>query len=153
MNTEARLAHLDLLNDYCRALDTRDWGLLASLFTDDAVFTARMVLPGNKPGPEDMRVEGPRGILGALQPIWDHLSATHHLNTNHVIAIAPDGKSGKGSCYLRAYHAGGGNKAHLYEESLGQFEFESVLVGSKWKIRRWNEMIMIMLGTREVFGH
>lgn len=147
-----RQAHLDLLNRYCHALDTRDWALLSSLFANDAVFEGRMILEDGSPDPSGVRIEGAAAIIGALTVIWTNLSATHHMISNHVLGIAPDRSIATGSCYIRAYHAGRGEKSHLFEESLGRFDFETVRIGTEWKIRRWVENIMIMLGTREVFG-
>lgn len=148
-----RLAHLDVLNRYCHALDTRDWALLTSLFTEDVVFEARMLTQDGSPDPSAVRIEGAAALIGALTTIWNNLSATHHMISNHVMDIAADGRTVSGSCYIRAYHLGRGDKSHLFEESLGRFDFQTVLIGSEWKIRCWNENIMIMLGTREVFGH
>jgi hypothetical protein len=148
----ARQDHLDLVNRYCHALDSRDWDLLASLFTEDVHFAARQLLKGGCPGPDDVNLDGRESMIAMLRAIWDHLSMTHHMVTNHVIDLAADGTAAKGSCYLRAYHAGEGATSHLFEESLGRFDFETVRTGGGWKIRRWEENLMIMLGTREVFG-
>jgi SnoaL-like domain len=148
-----RQAHLDMLNRYCHALDTRDWTLLSHLFADDAVFEGRMILEDGSPDPSGVRIESAAAIIGALTTIWSNLSATHHMISNHVMDVAPDGRTATGSCYIRAYHVGRGEKSHLFEESLGRFDFQTVRIGSEWKIRRWDENIMIMLGTREVFGH
>ena len=148
-----RQAHLDLLNRYCHALDTRDWTLLSSLFTDDVVFEAEMIKEDRSPDPDAVRIETSAALVGALTRIWTNLSATHHMVTNHVMEIAPDKSAVTGSCYIRAYHLGRDDKSHLFEESLGRFDFQTVRSGSAWRIRRWSENIMIMLGTREVFGH
>jgi hypothetical protein len=148
---DARQAHFDMLNRYCSALDTRDWKLLTSLFTEDALFTARMMERGVA-GPDDVKMKGRAEIIAQLMAIWENLSATHHMIGNQAVEIAPDLMTAKGSCYIRAYHAGTGKKSHLFEESLGRFDFETARMGAEWKIRRWDENIMVMLGTREVFG-
>ena len=151
-DSDPRLDHMELLNRYCHALDFRDWDLLRSLFTEDAIFSARMVNRG-VPGPDDAYIEGRDALVDNLIGIWEHLASTHHMVSNHVIEVAPDGRSAKGSCYLRAYHAGWGDKSHLFEESLGRFDFETVREGGSWRIRRWDEKIFVMLGSRQVFGH
>lgn len=148
---DPRLAIVALLNRYCHALDMRDWDVLASLFTEDAVLKARMVDRGT-PGPEIACVEGRGAILASIRDMWEGIAATHHMVTNHVVDVAPDGRSATGSCYLRAHHAGGGAKAHLFEESLARFDFAVVRAGDAWKVRLWDEAIFIMLGTQEVFG-
>ena len=145
-------AHVRLLNRYCHALDSCDWPLFTDLFAEEVVFAAR-VMQGRVPGPDDIRLEGRAALVGHISKTWRNLAATHHMISNHVVDPASDGGSATGSCYIRAYHAGAGERAHLFEESLGRFDFETVRIGSAWKIRRWDETIMIMLGTPEVFGH
>lgn len=149
---EAYMAHLRLLNAYCHALDTCDWALMRTLFTENAVFAAR-TMQGRTPGPDDIRLEGREKLVGHLEKVWARLSATHHIISNHVVEASADGDSARGSCYIRAYHAGAGERAHLFEESLGRFDFTSIREDGAWKIRTWDENIMIMLGTPEVFAH
>jgi hypothetical protein len=150
---DAYQSHIALLNRYCHALDTRDWELLASLFDEGVIFSARLLQPGGEPARHSTRIEGRTFLVAALRDIWKHLSATHHMISNHVIEASPDGMSGRGSCYIRAYHAGAAENAHLFEESLGRFDFETIHIDKEWRIRRWDENIMVMLGTRKVFGH
>lgn len=149
---EAYLAHLRQLNAYCHALDTCDWTLMRTLFTEDAVFAARQ-MDGRAPLPDDIRLEGREKLVGHLEKVWARLSGTHHMISNQVVDLAPDGASAKGSCYIKAYHAGAGERAHLFEESLGRFDFTSVKQDGMWRFRTWDEVIMIMLGTPEVFAH
>ena len=147
-----RQAHIDLLNRYAHALDKRDWPAMTALFTADVVFGAKRLL-GHGAGEADaFALEGRETVVGTISKIIDSLSATHHLISNHVVDLAPDGNTAEASCYFRAYHAGGGDRAHLFEESLGRFDLKTVQVGADWKIRRMDETIMIMLGTVEAFG-
>lgn len=148
----AYMAHLRLLNAYCHALDTCDWALMRTLFAEDAVFAAR-TMKDRRPQPDDIRLLGREALVGHLEKVWARLSATHHMISNHVVEPSADGNSAKGSCYIKAYHAGAGERAHLFEESLGRFDFTSVRDGEGWKIKTWDENIMIMLGTPEVFAH
>src|SRR5262249_9192018 len=97
-------------------------------------------------------LEGRDKIVTTIGAIIDSLSATHHLTSNYMLDLAPDGASADASCYFRAYHAGAGERAHLFEESLGRFDLKTVRLGAEWKIRRMEETIMIMLGTPEAFG-
>ena len=52
---------------------------------------------------------------------------------------------------MRAHHVGNRERSHLFEESLGRFDFETVKHGGQWKIRRMEENIMVMLGTADAF--
>ncbi|HEX8056799.1 MAG TPA: nuclear transport factor 2 family protein [Novosphingobium sp.] len=149
---EVQQDHIDLMNRYAHALDVRDWDLLASLFTEDASFRARVILEGGVPDADNTAVDGRDALVATLRTIWDGLSATHHMLSNYVVAPAADGASARASCYLRAHHVGNRERAHLFEESLGRFDFETVRTGNDWKIRRMEENLFVMLGTAEAFA-
>jgi hypothetical protein len=149
---DVRHANIDLMNRYALAVHKRDWAKFGELFTPDAVFSARRTL-GFGGGEEGaFSVQTPEKIVEATAAPIESLSETHTIITNYVVDAAPDNASADISCYFRAYHAGKGERAHLFEESLGRFEVETVRVGSSWKIRRLDETVMIMLGTVDAFG-
>jgi uncharacterized protein (TIGR02246 family) len=148
---DPRQANVDLMNCYAHALDTRDWDLLASVFTEDAQFYAREWGENAQAGEFTIHMDGRPGILGSLQYIWSGLSRTHHLLSNYVVEPAPDLRSAKASCYMRAHHVGNRERSHLFEESLGRFDMETVREHGQWRIRRMEENIMVMLGTAEAF--
>ena len=148
---EVQQDHVDLMNRYAHALDVRDWDLLASLFTADAVFRAREWREG-VPQEDATAMDGRDTIVATLQTIWNGLSATHHLLSNYVVAPAADGASARASCYLRAHHVGNRERAHLFEESLGRFDFETVREADGWKIRRMEENLFVILGTADAFA-
>jgi hypothetical protein len=144
-------AHVDLMNRYAHALDVRDWDLLASLFTKDASFRAREIREGVAQ-PDNTAMDGRDTIVSTLRAIWDGLSATHHMLSNYVVEPAADGHTARASCYLRAHHVGNRERAHLFEESLGRFDFDTVHEAGKWKIRRMAENLFVILGTAEAFA-
>ena len=148
----ARQANIDLMNRYAHALDTRDWPLFEALFTEDAEFRARQYLENAVPGEDFLQQLGRETIVSAIRTIWDGLSATHHMLSNYVVELADDGRSARCSCYLRAHHVGNRERSHLFEESLGRFDFETVMEGGAWKIRRMDENIYVILGTEEAFA-
>lgn len=150
--TDGRQANIDLMNAYAHALDTRDWDLFASLFTPDLQFAARQYLENAVPGPDFQTVDGRDALIAFIRQTWNGLSATHHMLSNYVVNLAPDGNSAKASCYLRAHHVGNRERAHLFEESLGRFDLQTVREGESWKIRRMAENIFIMLGTADAFA-
>lgn len=149
---ETQQDHIDLMNRYAHALDVRDWDLLASLFTQDAGFRARVILDGGVPDADNTAVDGRDALVATLQAIWDGLSATHHMLSNYVVETAADGTTARASCYLRAHHVGNRERAHLFEESLGRFDFETVREQGGWKIRWMEENLFVMLGTAEAFA-
>ena len=145
-------ANIDLMNAYAHALDTRDWDLFAALFTDDTSFAMREWADNAEPKDWAFSIEGRDALVANIRGIWDGLSATHHFLSNYVVDPAADGTSAKASCYLRAHHVGNRERSHLFEESLGRFDFETVLEASAWKIRRMEENIFIILGTADAFA-
>jgi hypothetical protein len=147
-----REANIDLLSRYALTVHRHDWAAMADLFTADAAFTARRSHGHGGKVETVFAVETPARIVEATAMPLEALSESHVIITNHVVDAAPDEASAEVSCYFRAYHAGKGERAHLFEESLGRFELETVRIGSAWKIRRMDETVMIMLGTAEVFG-
>lgn len=150
--TDARQAIIDLMNDYAHALDVRDWDLFASVFTDDAIFAARQYLENAVPGEDFMHLASRDAIVASIRKTWEGLSATHHMLSNHVVRLADDEGSATASCYMRAHHVGNRERAHLFEESLGRFDFAMVRGADGWKIRRMEENIFIMLGTADAFA-
>lgn len=144
-------AHIDLFNRYCDILDRKDWPKLRSLFTDNATFRASP--PNNKSDhAPDIVAEGGDNVASIISEVLETVSATHHTASNHIVEVAPDGKTAHASVYSRCYHAGKGAKADLFEESLARFELDTIFDGSEWKVRHMHETILIMLGTNVVFG-
>ncbi len=148
-----RQAHIDLFNRYAHALDGRDWRALAALFTPDGSFGFARSLGFGGGEADRTSVAGREAVVAMISGAIESLSATHHLITNHVVDLGADDASAAASCYFRAYHAGKGERAHLFEESLGRFDIRTVRIGADWKIGAMHETIMIMLGTVEAFGH
>jgi hypothetical protein len=151
-SADSRQANIDLMNSYAHALDTRDWALFASLFSADVRFHARQYLENAVPGPDFQTTEGRDTLVAFIRKTWDGLANTHHMLSNYVVNLAADGNSAKSSCYLRAHHVGNRERAHLFEESLGRFDFETVRNGETWQIAKMEENIFIMLGTAEAFA-
>lgn len=76
-----RAAIGDVLDDYAFAVDSRDWELLHSLFTDDAVLD--YIAAG---GPRGAREE----VLGWISASLPAVTLTQHLVTNRRIRIDRD---------------------------------------------------------------
>jgi hypothetical protein len=143
--------NIDLMNRYADALDRRDWEAFAGLFTEDASFVAQYVTPGEPVEPL-LSLGSRNTIVGVIGPIIEGLSATHHMMSNHVVEPARDGRRARTSCYFRAHHHGAGERSHLFDESLGRFDFETVLSPAGWQIRRMVEHIMVKLGDPGAFA-
>lgn len=98
---------------YCRALDTKDWALLTTVFLADA--TADLGNP--------LRLEGVAAIVDRIRLALENLDDSQHLVGNHEVVV--DGDSATHRCYLQAQHVrhaavGGPNYivAGRYEDRL-----------------------------------
>jgi len=129
-----------VLHDYARALDTRDWPLLASLFTSDAV-----VDYSGEGGPI---CRGGAAVVADCQADFAGLDATHHLIGN--IAIALDGDEAQARCDLHAWHyrsaAPDGNALLL----AGGYEDRLVRTGAQWRIAHRVLRVAFQTGGPEV---
>ena len=95
-NDTQRLADLSAIRDlavrYCSAVDRRDWDLLAEVFTPGA--TVHVHGSG--------LMSGTGEIVSRYRQGLTKLDATHHMVTNHEIAVGGD--SAQHSCLVRAQH-------------------------------------------------
>ena len=116
-----QLAISDVLIRYATALDTRDWDLLRTCFTDDCVCDYDPV------GPREGYADFEALARGYLSP----LPATQHLVTNHVIEISGDTASARS--YAHAMHVATTGAQFVI---AGTYEDELVRTGDGWRIRR-----------------
>ena len=106
-----------VVNRYCRALDTKDWALLDDVFAPDAtgdLLSGRILV-------------GIDAIRDRIRAALHELDDSQHLVGNHEIEV--DGDTATHRCYLQAQHvrtaaAGGPNYivAGRYEDELGRTE-------------------------------
>lgn len=87
-----RRAIEDLVVEYARAIDARDWPALAACFTDDCV--ADYALSGHAEGPEE--------VVARCRSAVEPLDATQHYVTNVVSTV--DGDAAASVCSLAAQH-------------------------------------------------
>ncbi|HVW34750.1 MAG TPA: nuclear transport factor 2 family protein [Acidimicrobiia bacterium] len=114
-------------------------GLLRSLFVDDATsdwFGVR-------------RQSSADEIVGYIQPIFAHLSKTHHILGAFRTTV--DGDTAEVRSKGRAYHVGTGPAADLFEESLCEYRIVAVRTAGGWRIAHLAEKLFVMLGTDAVF--
>jgi ketosteroid isomerase-like protein len=77
---------------YARALDRRDWDLLASCFDDDAVVEYSDMEP----------ITGIAALTDVCRQVLEPLDVSQHLLGNHHVEI--DGDRAHSECYLHAQH-------------------------------------------------
>jgi hypothetical protein len=93
-----KAAIIDVTVRYCTALDNKDWALLASCFSAEAVATY-----GQPQGGVDGPYAGVDAIVDRLRSSMTQLAVTQHCVTNHVIERHTP-SSATSVCALRAQH-------------------------------------------------
>jgi len=125
---------------YARALDTRNWALL------DTVFTPNLEAQyGDQPATRgrDVAVNGIRGFLERCGPS-QHLMGNFDVTVNGATAIS--------SCYIRVFHQGAGERAHLTQETLGTYHATWTRTPDGWRAATWRLAVSMQMGTWETFG-
>lgn len=119
-----RLAISDFLTAYARAVDTKDWALFRSLFTDDASI--------------DYTSSG--GIAGGVEEVatWMEttmamFSTTQHIVTNETVAIDGDTASVQAVLFNPMVFDG---SETLSFTCGGGYDHDLVRSGAGWKSRR-----------------
>ena len=91
-----RMEIIDTMNRYATSVDTRDWDLFLTCYTDEMIadmvsvgFEKPMTLPATD-------------FLAIIRQAVSPFDSTQHLISNHVIDI--DGDSATCVCYLQAQH-------------------------------------------------
>lgn len=118
---------------YCRALDTKDWALLGTVFLAEA--TADLASPS--------RLEGVDAIVDRIRTALENLDDSQHLVGNHEVVV--DGDSAMHRCYLQAQHVrhaatGGPNfiVAGRYEDRLSRTP-DGWRIGHRTLVVMWTE--------------
>lgn len=134
-------AVLALLKRYARALDQKDWELLATCFVPDAV-----ALYGEAIG----RVEGVDAIAGACRVALEKLDSSHHLLGNEEIEI--DGDSARARSYIHAQHTKAGTPGGDNFTIGGVYVDEIVRTPDGWRIRARELKMLWQDGNPAVLG-
>ena len=143
-------AILELVHCYSRAVDRRDYALLASLYAEDGIDDHT----GLYCGPVAGFVEWLRGALEGVD------ATTHHV---HNVTIALDGAHAEGEVYLTAYNRLRGADGSLsefiqglryldhYRREAGRWRFERRTVVCDWAQHGpafWDESQPLIAGKR-----
>ena len=115
---------------YCRALDTKDWAALDTVFLPDAdanlASTAELI--------------GRDAIVGRISAALSHLDDSQHLVGNHEVTVAGDTATHR--CYLQAQHvrhAAVGGANYLVG---GRYEDRLVRTADGWRIAHRTLVVM-----------
>ncbi|HYA34936.1 MAG TPA: nuclear transport factor 2 family protein [Candidatus Binataceae bacterium] len=131
---EAKLALLidraeisDVQLRYATALDTRDWALFRTCFTDEIDVDFTSVFGG-----EPRRVSADRWAEAAKRTLTG-LKATQHMITNHVITV--DGDSALCVAYVQAQHYLPNDKGESTQTMGGYYTNRFERTPQGWRIR------------------
>lgn len=122
---------------YARALDDRDWGLLDTVFTDDATAS----YGGNE------TLSGRANIVGGIRHYLDGCGPTQHLIGNIEVTQKDVGLASR--CAVRAVHASG-DATPLW--SFGSYEAAWSETDAGWRVRHWSMQVGFNYGDPAVFG-
>lgn len=128
-----------VLNNYARACDRRDWALFDKIFTDDVTF--------NYGG--EYSAKGRDKLVKLIKNSLAGCGPTQHLLGNFTINV--DGNQATCYCYVRAFHVGLAAQQGQHYEVWGAYE-DKLVKDSEWKISERKMYITYELGSRKVLG-
>ena len=113
---------------YATGLDSRDWSLFRSIFTDEIETDFSSVFGG-----EPRRVSSDRWTEAARRAVGG-LAATHHMITNHVITVAGD----DATCiaYVQARHYLPNDSGDHTQTMFGYYTNRFVRTSAGWRFAR-----------------
>lgn len=133
----------DLVHRYATGLDTRNWALLRSIFTEeiDVDMSSIHMRPAHLTA--DAWVESARVLFAGFD-------ATQHLSANHVHDIRGD----EATCtsYMRAEHFVINNEGENYYTMGGYYVDQLVRTAEGWKISAVNLNVTWNRGNRNVLN-
>lgn len=128
---------------YATGLDTRDWTLFRSCFTDEVETDFNSVLGGApRKVLADRWVEAARRSIGGL-------AATQHMITNHVITV--DGDTALCVAYVQARHYLPNDRGDSMQSMFGYYTNHFVRMPTGWKIRSCKLTVTWNTGNWDIF--
>jgi len=131
----------DLLYRYAHALDGRDWNLLRTCFTDDAVADF-LELGGVN--------EGADVIVAFVSSALSGLDASQHIISTTLATV--DGDSAQSTCYLQAQHVFKGAEGGDHYLVGGHYVDRLVRTADGWRIAHRTLHATWMEGNASVFA-
>lgn len=137
-----RLAISDVVITYATAVDTRDWDLLRSIFTERVFFDFRSFDP-------DLLGEIGVDELVARAMVNAKFEATHHMSTNHRHEI--DGDRATCVSYMQAGHFLKRPDGDYHCTLHGYYTNTLTRTSDGWKISRYALTVTGQVGDPRVF--
>ena len=113
----------DLARLYCTAVDRRDWRLLGEIFVPDATVTVR----------SSSLMTGTGEIVSRYRRGLSKYDSTHHMVTNHEIAV--EGDTALHSCLVHAQHVRPGAAGDSIFAIGGRYEDRLIRTPHGWRLR------------------
>ena len=130
----------EVLNNYARGCDERNWALFERVFVEDVAF--------NYGGEYD--ATGRHKLVKLIQNSLGGCGPTQHLLGNFSIEV--NGDSANCHCYVRAFHVGRGSKRGQLYEVWGEYRDRLQYREGAWKIVERYFAITSEHGSRDVLA-
>ncbi len=123
---------------YALACDTRDWPLMDTVFTEDAisVYGGQQTIPNR------------RTLVKVIRHHLQGCGPTQHLLGNFRITV--EGDRAHCVCYVRAAHVGLGSRASMVYEVWGEYRDQLIRTTEGWRICEREMVIVNETGSRDV---
>ena len=135
-----RIAIKDVLTRYARACDERDWPAF------DAVFAETVSV--NYGG--EFELDGRGAVVDLIRSMLGGCGPTQHLLGNFEIAV--EGEHACSACYVRAAHAGLGDRSDSCYEVWAEYRDALVLTSEGWRIAERHMLVHKEVGSRDILG-
>ena len=132
----------DVFHRYALGVDTRDWELFRSCFTDDVEADFTSIWPG-------LVVKGADEWVSRGKALIEGFDATQHIITNHTHDIRGD--TAKCSSYLHAQHVCRTEMGSDENVLAGYYQYEMVRTDAGWKIKKYSLTVTWATGNHGVW--
>lgn len=132
----------DVFHRYATGVDTRDWALWRTCFTDDVVADFSSVWPG-------VVIHGADEWVAKAEALVSGLDATQHIITNHTHDI--QGDTAKCTSYLHAQHVYKNALGSDHNVLAGYYTYDMVRTPEGWKIKKYSLEITWSTGNAAVW--
>lgn len=131
----------DIFTRYATGVDTRDWGLWRTCFTDDVHMSANVR--------EGISSFGADALVAKCRSDVEGLDATQHIITNHNIQL--DGDTAHCTSYLHAQHVF--RRAHSDGHHIvgGYYTYEMLRTPEGWRIKKYSLTVTWAVGDPSVW--
>ena len=143
MSAEDKLAVAECVYRYATGVDTRDWAMYRSLFTDEVEIDFSSYDPGLPP----VTVAADDFVAG-MKPLFEGLAATQHMMSNPLVEL--EGDNAQITMYVRAHHVFDPEDPESYYTVGGYYRNRLARERGNWKLVRVNLNVTWRLGHPEI---